>query len=138
MPFRQPSRVCSAVLAIVAATAAPLAAQEVRNTSFRYQDSIRVRQQSVVVPASAKDVWTAITTSEGLTTWAVPAAQTDLRIGLRRRAGGLGGAEPPASGPRQVAAPRPAVSAPSPVPPVLGHGQRRRSTGTNGRSAGPV
>ena len=81
MPLRQLSRVCSAALAIVAATAAPLAAQEVRNTSFRYQDSIRVLQQSVVVPASAKDVWTAITTSEGLTTWAVPVAQTDLRIG---------------------------------------------------------
>lgn len=60
---------------------APLAGQEVRNTSYLYQDSIRVLQQSVVVPASVADVWAAITTSEGLRSWAVPVAHTDLRVG---------------------------------------------------------
>jgi uncharacterized protein YndB with AHSA1/START domain len=58
-----------------------LVAQEVRNTSFVHSDSVRVLQQSVVVPASVADVWAAITTSEGLRTWAVPVAQADLRIG---------------------------------------------------------
>ena len=81
MPFRQP--VCVAVLAaaIAAGVAGPAGAQDVRNTSYRYQDSIRVLQQSVVVPASAADVWAALTTSEGLRSWAVPVAQADLRIG---------------------------------------------------------
>ena len=61
--------------------AVPLGAQEVRNTSFVYQDSIRVLQQSVIVPASVADVWAAITTSEGLQSWAVPVAHTELRVG---------------------------------------------------------
>ena len=52
-----------------------------QNTSYRYQDSIRVLQQSVVVPASAGDIWTALTTAEGLMSWAVPVAAADLRIG---------------------------------------------------------
>jgi uncharacterized protein YndB with AHSA1/START domain len=59
----------------------PLGAQEVRNTSYVYQDSLRVLQQSVVVPASTTDVWAAITTSEGLRSWAVPVAHADLRVG---------------------------------------------------------
>jgi len=60
---------------------APLGAQEVRNTSYVYQDTLRVLQQSVVVPASVADVWVAITTAEGLRSWAVPVAHADLRVG---------------------------------------------------------
>jgi uncharacterized protein YndB with AHSA1/START domain len=61
--------------------AGSLSAQEVHNTSYVYQDSVRVLQQSVTVPGSVADVWAAITTAEGLRTWAVPVAHTDLRVG---------------------------------------------------------
>jgi hypothetical protein len=80
MPYHR-SAVAVALSAAIAAAPVPLAAQEVRNSSYRYQDSIRVLQQSVVVPASVSDVWAALTTSEGLRTWAVPVAHADLRVG---------------------------------------------------------
>lgn len=77
------SLLSAAAAAVVAGTALsiPLGAQEVRNSSYVYQDSLRVLQQSVIVPGSVPDVWTAIATAEGLRTWAVPVAQADLRIG---------------------------------------------------------
>ncbi|MGH7630282.1 MAG: SRPBCC family protein [Gemmatimonadales bacterium] len=75
------SAVLALAFAVVGPAAGPLAAQEVRNTSYIYQDSIRVLQQSVIVPASVGEVWTALTTSDGLRSWAVPVAQADLRVG---------------------------------------------------------
>lgn len=80
MPPRS-SAVLALAIAVVGPAAGPLTAQEVRNTSYIYQDSIRVLQQSVVVPASVGDVWAALTTSDGLRSWAVPVAQADLRVG---------------------------------------------------------
>src|SRR3984957_10932808 len=79
-----------AVAAISAAIASPnmaLAAQswrdfkDVTNTSFVEPDGDRSLQLSVDVPASAKAVFDAFTTSAGFSSWATPVAKIDLRVG---------------------------------------------------------
>ena len=65
----------------VAAAQAPPPAYAVDDQSWVAADGARVLQQSLVVPASAADVWTAFTTSEGFASWAAPVAFVDFRLG---------------------------------------------------------
>jgi uncharacterized protein YndB with AHSA1/START domain len=53
----------------------------VSNTSFVEPSGARAIQLSVIVPAEPKAVFDAFTTSEGFSSWAVPVARVDLRIG---------------------------------------------------------
>lgn len=55
--------------------------QEVLDTSYIAPDGSRVLQQSIVVPATARQVWDAVTTTEGMRSWAVPVVQVDFRPG---------------------------------------------------------
>jgi uncharacterized protein YndB with AHSA1/START domain len=55
--------------------------RDVSNSSFVEPGGGRVLQLSIVVNAPPKAVWDAFTTSEGFTTWAVPVAWVDLRVG---------------------------------------------------------
>jgi uncharacterized protein YndB with AHSA1/START domain len=63
------------------ASAERMAAQDVKNTSYVTPDKTRVLQHSLVVPASIQEIWAALTTTEGIKTWAVPVASVDFRIG---------------------------------------------------------
>lgn len=53
----------------------------VSNTSFTEPSGDRAIQLSVIVPASARQVFAAFATSEGFRSWAVPMARVDLRVG---------------------------------------------------------
>lgn len=53
----------------------------VRNTSFVEPKGDRALQLSIDVPATARAVYEAFTTSEGFSSWAVPMAVVDLRTG---------------------------------------------------------
>ena len=55
---------CCCGFSVLIATAAH--GQEVRDTSYVAPDGSRVLQQSIVVPATARQVWDAFTTTEGL------------------------------------------------------------------------
>jgi len=55
--------------------------KDVTNTSFVEPGGDRSIQLSVDVPAPAAAVFDAMTTSEGFSSWAVPMARIDLRIG---------------------------------------------------------
>lgn len=55
--------------------------RDVTNTSFVEPDGDRSLQLSVDVPAPAHDVFAAFTTSEGFSSWAVPVAKIDFRVG---------------------------------------------------------
>lgn len=55
--------------------------RDVTNTSFTEPDGDRSLQLSVDVPAAAKDVFAAFTTSDGFASWAVPVAKIDFRVG---------------------------------------------------------
>jgi uncharacterized protein YndB with AHSA1/START domain len=55
--------------------------KDVTNTSFVEPDGDRSLQLSVDVPATAKAVFDAFTTSAGFSSWAVPVAKIDLRVG---------------------------------------------------------
>jgi uncharacterized protein YndB with AHSA1/START domain len=55
--------------------------KDVANTSYTEPSGERSIQLSVAVPASAHDVFTAFTTSQGFASWAVPIAKVELRIG---------------------------------------------------------
>jgi uncharacterized protein YndB with AHSA1/START domain len=67
------------VLVLLAAAAA--SGQEVTNTSYVAPDGSRVLRQSIEVPASILEVWQALTTTEGVRSWAVPVAAVDFRPG---------------------------------------------------------
>jgi uncharacterized protein YndB with AHSA1/START domain len=67
--------------AIALAMALPLAAQEVRDSSYRAPDGTRVLRQSISVPAGVLVVWQAFTTTDGVRSWAVPVADVDFRLG---------------------------------------------------------
>jgi uncharacterized protein YndB with AHSA1/START domain len=56
-------------------------AQEVENTSYRLDEGTRVLQHRITVDAPAADVWDAWTTTEGITSWAVPVGRIDFRLG---------------------------------------------------------
>jgi len=55
--------------------------KDVSNTSFVEPNGDRSLQLSIDVPASPKAVFDAFTTREGFSSWAVPVADIDLRIG---------------------------------------------------------
>jgi uncharacterized protein YndB with AHSA1/START domain len=67
------------------ATATPVPSwrdfKDVTNTSFTEPDGDRSLQLSTDVPASAHDVFAAFSTSEGFSSWAVPVANVDFRVG---------------------------------------------------------
>jgi uncharacterized protein YndB with AHSA1/START domain len=55
--------------------------KDVANSSFVEPDGDRSLQLSIDVPAPSKAVFDAFTTSEGFSSWAVPLAKIDLRVG---------------------------------------------------------
>ncbi|HEY2682641.1 MAG TPA: SRPBCC domain-containing protein [Steroidobacteraceae bacterium] len=55
--------------------------KHVSNTSFVEPSGDKALQLSVEVPASAHDVFQAFATSDGFSSWAVPIAKVDLKIG---------------------------------------------------------
>jgi uncharacterized protein YndB with AHSA1/START domain len=55
--------------------------KDVTNTSFIEPDGDRSLQLSIDVPAPAHDVFAAFSTSEGFSSWAVPLAKVDFRVG---------------------------------------------------------
>ena len=76
----------AAVLAALSsAVAAPVPSwrdfKDVTNTSFTEPDGDRSLQLSIEVPASAHDAFAAFSTSAGLSSWAVPMANVDFRVG---------------------------------------------------------
>lgn len=50
-------------------------------SSYVAPDGGRVLRQSIEVPASLPEVWRALTTTEGIRSWAVPVAEVDFRLG---------------------------------------------------------
>ncbi len=67
---------------LLLAAPAPAAAQDtVENTSTVEANGHRLMQLSVVIPASAADVWTALTTAEGWGRMGVRLAHVDFRTG---------------------------------------------------------
>lgn len=73
-------RASLALSAFLAATAVP-AASPVVDASRTEPDGTRTMHLSIEVPASAADVWTALTTSDGWRGWAAPMAKVDFRLG---------------------------------------------------------
>jgi uncharacterized protein YndB with AHSA1/START domain len=65
-------RVAAFLLALIFAL--PAAAGQVADTSYKAADGTRVLRHEIVVPASAAEVYAALTTAEGWRTWAVPFA----------------------------------------------------------------
>lgn len=55
--------------------------KDVANTSFTEPNGQRSIQLSIDVPASPHEAFTAFTTSDGFSSWAVPIAKVDYRIG---------------------------------------------------------
>ena len=55
--------------------------QSITNTSYVAADGMRVLRLSIVVPATSRQVWEALTTTEGVKSWAVPVAHLDFRVG---------------------------------------------------------
>lgn len=60
---------------------AALAAQEVESSTYTAPDGTRVLRHTSEVPASVAEVWEALTTTEGVQSWAVPVAEVDFRLG---------------------------------------------------------
>lgn len=65
-------RVAAFLLALIFAL--PAAAGQVADTSYKAADGARVLRHELVAPASAAEVYAALTTAEGWRTWAVPFA----------------------------------------------------------------
>ena len=61
--------------------AAPASSQEVQDISYSLPDGTRVMQHQIVVPASVEEVWAALTTTEGIRSWAAPVTRVDFRVG---------------------------------------------------------
>jgi hypothetical protein len=72
-------------VALSSAAAAPVPSwrdfKDVTNTSFTEPDGDRSIQLSIDVPASAHDAFAAFSTSEGFSSWCVPLAKIDFRVG---------------------------------------------------------
>lgn len=51
------------------------------DTSFVTRSGERVLRQEIIVPATLEQVWEAVSTAEGLRTWAVPVADIELKTG---------------------------------------------------------
>lgn len=58
-----------------------LAAQEVKDTSFRSPAGERVQRLEIVVPATLTDVWATVSTSEGWMTFMAPTVRMELKTG---------------------------------------------------------
>jgi uncharacterized protein YndB with AHSA1/START domain len=76
----------TAVIAVLTSGAAPAPHswrdfKDVTNTSFIEPDGDRSLQLSIDVPAPAHDVFAAFSTSAGFSSWAVPVANIDFRVG---------------------------------------------------------
>ncbi len=69
----------AALLLLLSATVA--SGQEVTSSSYVAPDGSRVLRQSIEVPAPVLEVWQALTTTEGVRSWAVPVAAVDFRPG---------------------------------------------------------
>ena len=59
----------------------PLLAQEVQDTSFRAPNGERVQRLDIIVLSTVKDVWSAVSTSEGLMTFMAPSVAMELKTG---------------------------------------------------------
>lgn len=70
-----------AATVLVLLSSAAASGQEVTNASYVAPDGSRVLRQSIEVPASVLEVWQALTTTEGVRSWAVPVATVDFRPG---------------------------------------------------------
>ena len=71
-----------------------LAAQEVKDTSFRAPDGERVQRLEMVVPAALKEVWETVSTSRGWTTFMAPAVDMELKTGGKFLSNYRAGAKP--------------------------------------------
>ena len=71
------------LLALALALAPALAVAAVTDTSWETADGGYVLRHEAVVPAPPAAVWEALTTSAGWTSWAVPVAHVDFRLGGR-------------------------------------------------------
>jgi uncharacterized protein YndB with AHSA1/START domain len=74
---------CLAV-AVALVVAVPVLAQRfpsVETLSTAHADGTRVLEQRVLVPAPARAVWDAWTTTEGFRAWVAPVASVDFRLG---------------------------------------------------------
>ena len=59
----------------------PLLAQEVQDTSFTAPNGEHVQRLDIVVPSSLKDVWAAVSSSEGWMSFMAPAVAMELKTG---------------------------------------------------------
>ncbi len=82
---KTPLAMAAMLAALSSAAAAPAPSwrdfKDVTNTSFVEPDGDRSLQLSVDVPAPAHDVFAAFSTSGGFSSWAVPVAKIDFRVG---------------------------------------------------------
>jgi uncharacterized protein YndB with AHSA1/START domain len=78
--MRLPVTMSAAMLPLLLLSAA-LAAQEVENSTYIAPDGTRVLRHASEVPASVAEVWEALTTTDGVRSWAVPVAEVDFRLG---------------------------------------------------------
>ncbi|MGZ8255683.1 MAG: SRPBCC family protein [Burkholderiaceae bacterium] len=74
------ARACCLAGALACAASA-LAASAVVDGSHVESNGTRTMELSIDVPASASDVWAALTTAEGWRGWAAPVAHVDFRLG---------------------------------------------------------
>ncbi len=71
----------SSALAVAADVPSVRDAPDVSDESYQVADGRRVLQESTTIAASPHQIWMALTTSDGFSSWAVAFAQIDLRIG---------------------------------------------------------
>ncbi|MDX1622843.1 MAG: SRPBCC domain-containing protein [Gemmatimonadota bacterium] len=70
----------TAATSVLLSSAGSARSQNVVDTSYVTDDG-RVQQLQIVVSAPIDSVWSALTTTEGIRSWAVPVAEVDFRIG---------------------------------------------------------
>ncbi len=61
--------------------AAPLLAQEVQDTSFTAPNGERVQRLDIVIPSTVREVWTAVSSSEGWMSFMAPLVAMELKTG---------------------------------------------------------
>lgn len=76
--MRTVSRIFLATLLLSGATNAM--AQDVVQRTERLDDGTFLTVHEIIVPATSKEVWESLTTSEGVMSWAVPFAHVDFRL----------------------------------------------------------
>jgi len=70
-----------AAIPLLGQTSADAYAQRIKNTSFVAASGERVLRHEVIVNASLSDVWSALTTSEGLMSFMAPMVRMELKTG---------------------------------------------------------